>query len=279
MTILCGGPWIMGRSSLLLKKWSPNMDMSDAFFETIPIWVKLSGLPLEYWHEDIFKGIVGVFGETLSIDPMTTAKKRMVYAKIYVGVSRSKDLPLLIELVSKLGTLVQTIEFESLPFVCFLCKKKPKTVEEDTQNKKGDFVHQKGPNGSHETNKKNVVQHGQNDEKKRLVEDLEEGELSLNPNRSKDMEERSFKDRQSSPVLGSSFGTLEFNELKKTLEDDSSSQHSTYNLPDFDLNIVIPDTLQSPKIDSFTGLEGIDFDEEMSYTKVVSKKKKSHQKP
>lgn len=111
------------------------------------------------------------------------------------------------------------------------------------------------------------------------MEYLEEEELSLNPNRSKDMEECSFKDRKSSPVLGSSFGTLEFNELKMTLEDDSSSQHSTCNLPDFDLNIVILGTLQSPKIDSSMGLEGIDFDEEMSYTKVVSKKKKSQQKP
>lgn len=82
----------MGRSSLTLKKWILNMDLSDAFSETIPVWAKLSGLPLEYWHKDIFKGIVGVFGELLSIDPMTAARKRMVYAEIYVGVSISKDL-------------------------------------------------------------------------------------------------------------------------------------------------------------------------------------------
>ncbi|GLJ26320.1 hypothetical protein SUGI_0506250 [Cryptomeria japonica] len=118
MTILSG----VHGFSLTLKKWSMNMDMSDAFFETIHVWVKLPELPLEYWHEDIFKGIAGVFGELLSIDPMTTARKIMVYARICVGVSRSKDLPLLVELVLKLRTLVQTIEFESLPFVC-LCKK------------------------------------------------------------------------------------------------------------------------------------------------------------
>ncbi|XP_059067606.1 uncharacterized protein LOC131858391 [Cryptomeria japonica] len=163
-TIICGGPWIMGRSSLILKKWSPNMDMYDAFFATILVWVKLPRLPLEYWHEDIFKGIVGVFGELLSIDPMMADRKRMVYARICVGVSRSKDLPSSVELVSKLGTLVQTIEFESLPFVCFLCRKaghwakkfpqntkidsnkghivwKPKLVDTEVQNKNGDSVH------------------------------------------------------------------------------------------------------------------------------------------
>ncbi|XP_059066267.1 uncharacterized protein LOC131857598 [Cryptomeria japonica] len=184
-TILCGGPWIMGKSSLTLKKWSPNMDLSDSFFETIPISVKLPGLPLEYWHEDTFKGITGVFGELLSIDPMMVARKTMVYARICVGVSRSKDIPLSVELVSKLGMLVQTIEFESLPFVCFLCKK-----------------------DEEEITKENVV--------------------AVN------------KEEQ---------------------------------------NVVILDTLQSSKVDSATDLEGIEFDGEMNYTKVVSKKKKSQQNP
>lgn len=50
LTILNGGPWIMEMSSLTLKKWRPNIDLSNAFFETILVWVKLSRLPLEYWH-------------------------------------------------------------------------------------------------------------------------------------------------------------------------------------------------------------------------------------
>ncbi|XP_059078021.1 uncharacterized protein LOC131876598 [Cryptomeria japonica] len=167
------------------------MDLSDAFFETIPIWVNFLGLPLEYWHEDIFKGIARVFGELLSIDQMTTTRKRMVYAKICVGVSRSKDLPSLVERVSKLGMLVQTIEFELLPFVCFLCKKaghwakkcpqntkkdsnigpivwKPKHVDTKDQNKKEDIVHQKGPDGSHKINKENNVRPSQNNEVKEM---------------------------------------------------------------------------------------------------------------
>ncbi|XP_057870798.2 uncharacterized protein LOC131077337 [Cryptomeria japonica] len=191
LTIVCGGPWIIGRSSLTLRKWSPNMDMFDAFFETILVWVKLLGLPLKYWHEDIFKGIVGVFGELLSIDPMMTTRKRMVYARICVGVCRSKDLPSSVELVSKLGTIVKTIEIELLPYVFFLCKKvghwakkyphntkrdsnkgplvsKPKLVDTEAQIKKGDFVHQKGPDGSHKTNKENIVQPFQNSEAKEI---------------------------------------------------------------------------------------------------------------
>lgn len=68
-----------------------------------------------------------------------------------------------------------------------------------------------------------------------LVEDLEEGELSpLNHHRFKDMKECTFKDRQSSLVLGSSFSNLEFSDLKKTPMDYSSLQHSIYNFLDLD---------------------------------------------
>ncbi|XP_057841230.2 uncharacterized protein LOC131050928 [Cryptomeria japonica] len=145
LVILCGGPWAMGRSSLILKKWAPNLDISDAFFEIVFVWVKLLGLPLEYWHEDIFKGIAGVFGELLFIDPMTTSRKIMVYARIFMGLSRSKDLPSLVDLISKLGSVCQVIEYESLPFVCFLCKKARHWVKRCPQNNKIEENGIKGP--------------------------------------------------------------------------------------------------------------------------------------
>lgn len=74
------------------------------------------------------------------------------------------------------------------------------------------------------------------------------------------MEECTFKDYQSSLVLGSLFGNLGFSDLKKILEDDSYSQHSIYSFPDLDENVIILDTLQSPKAEDSTGLEGIEFD-------------------
>lgn len=92
------------------------------------------------------------------------------------------------------------------------------------------------------------------------------------------MEEYTFKDHQSSLVLGSSFDNFGFSDLK-ILEDDSSSQDSICAFLELDQNIIISDTLQSLKANDSTGLEGIEFDEEINYTKVVSKKKKSQQKP
>lgn len=70
--VLCGGPWSFGKSSLTIKKWEPNMDLSNAFFLTALIWVRIPGLPLEFWHEDIFNGIASSFGELIAVDNAMT---------------------------------------------------------------------------------------------------------------------------------------------------------------------------------------------------------------
>lgn len=80
-------------------------------------------MPLEYWHEDVFDGIANSFGELLSIDPITVAKKRLTYARICVGVVEGQDMPQVIEFQSHLGRRVHQIDYENVPFACFHCKK------------------------------------------------------------------------------------------------------------------------------------------------------------
>ncbi|XP_059076573.1 uncharacterized protein LOC131875882 [Cryptomeria japonica] len=108
--VLCGGPWMVGRTFLSLIKWSPNQELNDSFFDLAPVWVKLSSLPMEFWFEDVFKGISSSFGDLLAIDSMTTARKRLVYARICVNVCQNTDMQSSIEIFSMLGKWVQTIE-------------------------------------------------------------------------------------------------------------------------------------------------------------------------
>lgn len=75
LMILCGSPWLVGKTTLVLRKWQPNLNMNDSLFTQVPVWVKLLGLPLEYWAERIFSGITNSFGELLFIDPVTTSKR------------------------------------------------------------------------------------------------------------------------------------------------------------------------------------------------------------
>lgn len=95
----------------------------DSIFETVLVWARLHGLPLEYWNEDVFMGIASSFGELLSIDPIIVARKRLVFARICVGVSQERDLPSSVKIHSKLGSWSQAIEFETIPFAYFNYRK------------------------------------------------------------------------------------------------------------------------------------------------------------
>lgn len=91
--ILCGSPWLVGKTSLVLRKWQPNLNMNDSLLAQVPVWVKLLGLPLEYWAESIFSGIANSFGELLSIDPVTASKRRLTHARFCVGIAHDADMP------------------------------------------------------------------------------------------------------------------------------------------------------------------------------------------
>ncbi|XP_057846960.2 uncharacterized protein LOC131056719 [Cryptomeria japonica] len=126
--VLCDAPWLIVKSTLALQKWSPMMALNESFFVQVSVWVKLSGLPLELWVEDVFKGIASSFGELLSMDPITTARRRLTFARICVGVMQGMDMPLSIKINSRLGKWIQPMEYESVPFACFHYKKSGHTA-------------------------------------------------------------------------------------------------------------------------------------------------------
>ena len=46
-----------------------------------------------------------------------------MYARLCVGMVEGQDIPQVIELQSRLGKRVQQIDYESIPFASFHCKK------------------------------------------------------------------------------------------------------------------------------------------------------------
>ena len=102
--ILCKGPWSFGRATLVLQKWSSQLDLNESFFQKAPVWVRLLELSMEFWNEDVFMGVASTFGELLSINPITTSKSRLTYARIYVGLREGDDMPEVVVFQSKLGT-------------------------------------------------------------------------------------------------------------------------------------------------------------------------------
>ncbi|XP_059068619.1 uncharacterized protein LOC131859103 [Cryptomeria japonica] len=121
--VLCDGPWLIGKAMLALEKWVHKMELNGSFFVQAPVWVRLLGLPLEFWVEDVFKGVASSFGKLLSMDPITMARRRFTYSRICIGVTQDTNMLLSIEINSRLGKWNQPLEYGSVPFAFFHCKK------------------------------------------------------------------------------------------------------------------------------------------------------------
>lgn len=99
-------------------------------------WVWLPCLPMEFRGEEIFVGIDACSGELLSVDPMTSAKRLSVYARICVTAKQSSNFPKEIDLFFKLSRWVQKVEYESISFVFFHCKRVGHWAREHPSNPK-----------------------------------------------------------------------------------------------------------------------------------------------
>ncbi|KAK3018188.1 hypothetical protein RJ639_005165 [Escallonia herrerae] len=47
------GPWFLGRNYLSVQKWVPNFNPANHKISTIAVWIRLNGLPIEYYDKEI----------------------------------------------------------------------------------------------------------------------------------------------------------------------------------------------------------------------------------
>lgn len=77
--------WAYGKHFLTMAKWKPSFDPSVELNHMAPVWVRLPGLPLEFWDEQIFRWIGKSFGCFVSVNSVTLNKSRLVYAHFFVN--------------------------------------------------------------------------------------------------------------------------------------------------------------------------------------------------
>lgn len=89
---LTGGPWRVFGSYLLTKAWSPDFDPLRDEIVTTPVWVRLSNLPVNFYHKSILMRIVKGLGELIKVDLTTLNFERARFARICVEVNLKKSL-------------------------------------------------------------------------------------------------------------------------------------------------------------------------------------------
>ncbi|XP_062103541.1 uncharacterized protein LOC133814620 [Humulus lupulus] len=110
------------RKPVLLRPWSTELDKLR-MVKSVPVWVHLPNLGLQYWGLKTLSELVSTIGKPMMMDKVTKDKSMVKFARVLVDVEISDRIPHCINFINEHGRLMEhAIEFEWLPTRCSCCK-------------------------------------------------------------------------------------------------------------------------------------------------------------
>ena len=123
-TVLEKGPWMFGGKNIILQQWHPRFQFNKNKISTLPVWVRLHGLPFPLWSKQGLSLAASMVGHPLSCDELTYGCTRLEYARLCVEVDAALPFVHSFEIDSPLSTapITVTVEYEWKPQRCEKCK-------------------------------------------------------------------------------------------------------------------------------------------------------------
>ncbi|XP_077228453.1 uncharacterized protein LOC143861411 [Tasmannia lanceolata] len=106
---------------LILRKWKPGTPLEKLNLTSIPVWVRLPGLPLEFWSAKGLSKIARFIGNPLFMDSRTAEETRLSYARMCVEVDAESDFPDSIPIHTPYGIHIQSVQYDWKPSACKTC--------------------------------------------------------------------------------------------------------------------------------------------------------------
>ncbi|XP_074266555.1 uncharacterized protein LOC141589831 [Silene latifolia] len=120
-TLLKQGHFMFDNKPLIVKPWTPEIELVKHVVQSVPVWVKLHKLPLKFWGKGIAK-ISGLLGKFVKCDPATEDKVRIGYARLMIDIEFGKPLNDKVNFLDEHGNIVEIeVEYEWKPVVCSVC--------------------------------------------------------------------------------------------------------------------------------------------------------------
>ncbi|XP_062085877.1 uncharacterized protein LOC133791983 [Humulus lupulus] len=120
--VLEAGVLHFDRKLVIVKPWTTDLDTLKAV-KSVPVWVRLPGLGLQYWGTKCLSAIMSTIGVPILVDKVTKDRSMMQFARVLVEIELSEDLPKSVQFLNEKGQLIeQLLEFEWLPTQCRGCK-------------------------------------------------------------------------------------------------------------------------------------------------------------
>ncbi|GJR25728.1 reverse transcriptase domain-containing protein [Tanacetum coccineum] len=95
--VLQRGPWMIRKSPIILTKWSSSLSLKRGEVTSVPVWVKLQGVPILAYSEDGLSLIATQIGKPLLLDAFTSSMcveswSRISFARALIEVSSESEL-------------------------------------------------------------------------------------------------------------------------------------------------------------------------------------------
>ncbi|KAK3205693.1 hypothetical protein Dsin_019739 [Dipteronia sinensis] len=78
--VLTKGPWVIANQYLTVQRWKPNFVPGEDIIQSMPIWVRLSKLPMEWMDSELLWNIGGMLGMMCKVDPIIENQARGRFA-------------------------------------------------------------------------------------------------------------------------------------------------------------------------------------------------------
>lgn len=116
-----GGPYFYVAAGLYMRPWMMNFIPERETFTSVPVWVRLYSLPLDYWQTKSLAAIGNKLGRFVKASEATRRGKYTSFARICVEMDLFGALPdeVILEVFDE--EWVQTIYYEHIPFRCRRC--------------------------------------------------------------------------------------------------------------------------------------------------------------
>ncbi|KAJ1404642.1 Zinc finger, CCHC-type [Sesbania bispinosa] len=127
--VMDDGPWMLPDHYIVIQRWQPSFFPMEDDLRWVAVWVRIPGLPIEFYDWRVLRRIGNVLGRTVKIDANTLKEKsgaqgeffteRAKFARVCIEVDLNKVL------ISKfsLEGRVYHVEYEGLNLVCFKCRR------------------------------------------------------------------------------------------------------------------------------------------------------------
>jgi len=107
---------------LLVKGWTPTMDLQTEAIKTLPLWIQLLALDIKYWGIKSLSKIGSLLGIPIKTDKVTRDKQVLRYARLLVEMPIEGPFLEYIEFFNDDDLLIkQQVTYEWIPTKCAQC--------------------------------------------------------------------------------------------------------------------------------------------------------------